>query len=372
MIETRVNTSTMKSVAVRNIAFSIIGYFLGIVCFGAVIVPLGLAESPLSHFVYLFVYAASFSYLAMAYVRSRACFDYRDSKVIGVILGANWCIAFVLWLPMLGDARPSALILSLSIISYYYRFSSVFLSIFCSGIIVLLYVLGSIVSHVYLKQGGDITHDLYMIAAYVPISILLTAIGAKYARQKYALSKLVKKQENIYQKLSQAHVELELLATTDELTKLANRREMNTRLAYEFDRVKRNNATLSILIIDVDHFKSVNDRYGHSFGDKVLKEFANVLKRSLRATDYVARWGGEEFLVVMPDTNGKEARHKAEELARKVKSRKFSQQGQNVTMTFSGGVAELSPELSIEGLIHLADNRLYEAKKAGRDRIIGE
>ncbi len=371
MIENKITMNRIKKSTIRNINSTIVRYILTVIGFGAIIVSLGFTTSPFSYFIYLLTYMIGFSLVAIVYVHTRTHFDFEDSKKIAFILGLNWCIGFVIWLPMLGEARPGALMLSLGIISYYYRYGNLLLSIFSCGIIVLLYVAGCSISHFYLNQPGDIVYDLYIIAAFIPVSLLLISVGTQYSQQKYKLTKLVKQQANLYSKLSKAHTELELVATTDELTRLANRREMNNRLTYEFDRIKRSKEPLSVLIMDLDNFKSVNDRYGHSFGDFILKEFADVLKNNLRSTDYIARWGGEEFLVLMPNTNGQQAKYKAEELARKVREREFTQEDQSVTITVSGGVAEVNANLSIEELINLADSYLYKAKSAGRNRVFG-
>ena len=165
---------------------------------------------------------------------------------------------------------------------------------------------------------------------------------------------------------------LEELAHTDPLTKTLNRRALGERLAAEMERVRRYSTTMSLLLIDLDHFKQINDTHGHLAGDDVLIEVAAVLQRVVRAVDVVARYGGEEFVVVLPETAGAGAEAFAERLRELIESQAFvASRGRAIRLTTSIGVSSF-PDFgveSVEDLLTKADQALYRAKSEGRNRV---
>jgi diguanylate cyclase (GGDEF)-like protein len=162
---------------------------------------------------------------------------------------------------------------------------------------------------------------------------------------------------------------VEALASTDALTGLFNRRRFADVLEREFAVTKRYRNTLSCLLLDLDHFKGINDRFGHDAGDQVLKEVARRISGSLREVDLAARYGGEEFAILLPHTNKADARIVAERLLVNVRAHQFDFGGQLVTVTASIGCAGNSDVVSnkAEDLVKAADIALYEAKSAGRN-----
>ena len=165
---------------------------------------------------------------------------------------------------------------------------------------------------------------------------------------------------------------LEVLAHTDPLTHLLNRRALTARLSAELERVRRYNAPLALLMVDIDHFKLVNDTFGHLAGDDVLQEVATILQRAARSVDMVARYGGEEFVIVLPETGPNGAVAFAERLREKVYSTQFSLSRANKGhLTVSVGVANYpAPGIdSPEDLFRAADAALYRAKEAGRNLV---
>ena len=161
-------------------------------------------------------------------------------------------------------------------------------------------------------------------------------------------------------------------AVKDALTELNNRRHGEDSIQREFNRAHRFERQFSILIIDIDHFKKYNDRYGHPQGDVILKEFAALMSSSLRDVDYIARWGGEEFLAILPNTEEAGAVQAAEKICRNVRRHPFPKRSSQPKrhFTVSIGVATY-PEhgQSVDSLIEAADKALYEAKGAGRDQV---
>ncbi|MEW6570166.1 MAG: diguanylate cyclase [Nitrospirota bacterium] len=169
--------------------------------------------------------------------------------------------------------------------------------------------------------------------------------------------------------LEQVLLKVEILAITDPLTQLYNRRHFETTLEKEFRRTIRYQTPTSCLMIDIDHFKGINDEYGHHAGDQVLKEMARTIKGALREIDIVARWGGEEFIILLPQTAKDAAFKAASRILKKVADSKFP--GIPRQLTVSIGVAGI-PDPSIdsaEKLIRMSDIALYEAKARGRNRI---
>lgn len=160
----------------------------------------------------------------------------------------------------------------------------------------------------------------------------------------------------------------------DPLTGLANRRYLERFLKTEMERAERTGGSLCVVMLDLDHFKRVNDTYGHLCGDKVLQKLGSFLSRSRRSYDLAARYGGEEFVVILPGVSFMRAKATAERLLAKFSEIEFKCDAHEpFNMTFSGGVAGISPKtgykFSPEELLKLADEALYAAKREGRSRI---
>jgi len=165
--------------------------------------------------------------------------------------------------------------------------------------------------------------------------------------------------------------ELRTLASTDPLTGASNRRQFMSRLSGEFERCKRYNTSLVLLSLDIDHFKRINDTYGHPSGDDVLKELVSLCMSTLRTTDIFGRVGGEEFQAALTQTRIGAGQNTAERLRRRVERCKVETHGQTITFTISIGVTALRPDdESIEELLKRADEALYQAKRTGRNRIV--
>ncbi len=164
--------------------------------------------------------------------------------------------------------------------------------------------------------------------------------------------------------------QLRELADTDPLTGCANRRVLDQRLREELDRARRYDQVVTVVLLDVDDFKRVNDTYGHQVGDRVLKDIAILLRRELRTMDFLARYGGEEFVVVLPETGGTGARLFADRILRRVAAHNFGDMAIPVNATVSAGLATFPDDriADDESLMKLADENLYKAKRAGRNR----
>lgn len=176
--------------------------------------------------------------------------------------------------------------------------------------------------------------------------------------------------EDITSKLA-IEKENERLACVDHLTNLSNRRDFITKAAAELSRAQRYGAPLTVLMIDLDHFKNVNDCFGHHVGDRVLSAFADKLRHCVREVDLTGRLGGEEFAVLLPNTNADEASDVMDRLRAELASAPIANTDQHaIYLTISVGLAELAPSIvSVEAFLSKADSALYAAKRNGRDRL---
>jgi len=172
--------------------------------------------------------------------------------------------------------------------------------------------------------------------------------------------------------LAQALEQIRQLATHDDLTGLLNRRAMLDRMQLEQHRSLRSGSPLLIAQLDIDHFKAVNDTHGHAAGDLVLQSFADTVRRNVRDTDVLARWGGEEFVLLLCDTPAADAVALMERLRQAVQAMQVpvAQGGQPITVTVSIGLARHAPADPLAGTLERADQALYAAKAGGRNRVV--
>lgn len=172
--------------------------------------------------------------------------------------------------------------------------------------------------------------------------------------------------------LREMNAQLEALSVTDALTGLANRRRLMTRLDEEVQRARRYKTPLSVVMIDIDHFKDVNDTHGHAMGDMVLRNIGAMLKASVRATDLAARYGGEELTLILAHTDGPGAVQVAENLREKFAELEHTLDGVTIRKTVSMGVSSRDGQGEVptsEDLLKVADEALYRAKQGGRNRV---
>ncbi len=159
--------------------------------------------------------------------------------------------------------------------------------------------------------------------------------------------------------------------TKDSLTEIYNRRFFESKLEYELERHKRYQRPLSLIMIDIDYFKNINDKFGHQAGDQVLADLATLLDRRLRMVDTVARYGGEEFCIILPETKIQDATHLAGQLRQMVAEAKFKNEQQQLDITISLGVIEATgQDITLEQLLKKVDDALYSAKEKGRNTVV--
>lgn len=220
----------------------------------------------------------------------------------------------------------------------------------------------------YLDKAKESFAALPLLSEGIPVGIL-TILGAKEEEiDKFLIMTeqlaLEVKKINLYEKI-------QMLAITDGLTNIYVRRHFLERLDEEVGRCARHNLNLSVLMIDIDHFKQCNDTRGHLVGDIVLKEMANIMKEQVRQIDLVGRYGGEEFVIALPDTNKTSAAHVADRLRESIEKHQFRAYDEIIATTISIGLATYPDDSKdVPALIDRADQALYKAKEEGRNRVV--
>jgi diguanylate cyclase (GGDEF)-like protein len=178
-------------------------------------------------------------------------------------------------------------------------------------------------------------------------------------------------QKRAEERIHELNSRLEQMAMTDELTGLQNRRSFFRRGGHETKRAHRYRTPLSLLMLDLDDFKQVNDTYGHDFGDLALQRVARTLEGNIREVDILARLGGEEFAILLPNTGPEAAAELGERLRSAVESETCSSRGRSLNVTVSVGVASYDHDLlDLDGMLRIADRAMYQAKNQGRNRVV--
>jgi diguanylate cyclase (GGDEF)-like protein len=175
--------------------------------------------------------------------------------------------------------------------------------------------------------------------------------------------------DSVNTELQEKNTKLHQLAITDELTGLFNRKHLMETLNAEVTRSKRNERSFALLVIDIDHFKSVNDTYGHQKGDEVLRLLAGIFHDTVRSCDYVARYGGEEFIAMLPEVGAEGGREVAERIRARVARESINRRGDRVTVSIGMAVFAEHGD-NPQTLFQQADQALYAAKAAGRNRVV--
>ncbi len=210
------------------------------------------------------------------------------------------------------------------------------------------------------RYPGDVE-----LGHFLMLAIMLPAVSALAAQLGRLRERLVRQKAELAEALSL----ISQLATRDDLTGLANRRHMLDLMNKERQRSMRSGAPFCLALVDLDHFKRINDRHGHAAGDDVLRAFAREASATIRASDALARWGGEEFVLMLPDTRAALARQGLERLRQRCASGLTAgAAGERVTVSI--GVAEHRAGETVEQTLERADRALYEAKAQGRDRVV--
>jgi diguanylate cyclase (GGDEF)-like protein len=204
--------------------------------------------------------------------------------------------------------------------------------------------------------GGDTSLLGYVISIIVP-TIIASVVSYFYL--------------NMYFELDRSRQEIHNLAIRDDLTQIFNRRHFFELARRELERSRRNGNSLSVILFDFDDFKKINDNYGHLVGDFVLKELCCACQNTIRPYDMIARFGGEEFIILLPDTAETSARALADRLCRFIAKQSVSYNGSTIQMTISVGLTSFRAQIdSLDDFLSRADDALYRAKRTGKNKVV--
>ncbi len=294
-------------------------------------------------------------------------FNYRSLKRGNIIRAAKTYVLFgscfgmiVIW--MSGDLFVFTGFFVHTIISLFSVFT--FRRKEAKYMILLNFITGTL--GLYLRYALNIWGSDYTPAELIQLFFFMCLIMGSMGFFGYKISLLLK---TALINVNEKNTTLYQLSITDKLTGLNNRMRLDRVLMDEAERARRYCSVFSVILMDIDHFKRVNDTFGHQIGDETLIRFADLIRNNIRSTDIAGRWGGEEFLVICPETDLESARNLAEKLRVKIEDYSFpGVPGQ----TASFGINQFYPENEVSRLIGLADDALYRAKETGRNRVCSE
>lgn len=339
------------------------------------------------------------SYLAVAFDLAR--FDYADIfdfqlmvlGMIGVCLLVNsvipkpgnrygffmlvtqgivWLVLYSLWMLILQDLRFFGLAAAVVAFTFLFSYGRLVYSLLMLLFFLVFHFSLCTYAIVILKQPGDLAMELLSTVFFGMVNVFLAFLGHQLVAQKRGLVAAKRQIQAGEIELRAAMKALRKIANSDEMTGLMNRRAMQDAMRREMERCRREKTTFSLAMLDVDHFKQVNDRYGHACGDHCLIELAGRIRESIRSIDLAARWGGEEFLVLFIDTHLETGLRATENLKQTVESDAINFEGRLLHIHSSIGVVEVGPHDDLGMKIREADSLLYQAKILGRNRIESE
>ncbi|WP_273149992.1 diguanylate cyclase [Methylophaga thiooxydans] len=221
---------------------------------------------------------------------------------------------------------------------------------------------------IIISSNSDSEHVIKALS-YGADDYIVKPIDGRFLNAKFAVAQRIL---GIQEKLRQTNLVLEKLAYYDELTGVLNRRAGNASFQVEMDRAIRKGQNVCIAMVDIDHFKKINDTFGHQAGDEVLKAFSRVLRQTMRPYDIVCRYGGEEFMLIAEINNKDEASDLFERVRETISTKEIRHANQSISITASFGVHVFIPrtDMVLISLVQKADEALYEAKSAGRNKVI--
>lgn len=209
-----------------------------------------------------------------------------------------------------------------------------------------------------------------ILQVYIILFLLVIIFLAIVLNQSRIVRRTNEKMAKANKELNIVNEKLKKIATTDFLTNLSNRREMINKIEYEQQRFARNNKKFVLMMADLDDFKNINDKYGHDGGDFILVSIANLIKSTIRKQDMLGRWGGEEFLLLLPETDLKGGKALAEKIRKNISVTPFIFDKNSISVTITFGVTVYDRKMSIDDCIRVADRALYRGKRSGKNTVV--
>ncbi|MBB3167675.1 GGDEF domain-containing protein [Simiduia aestuariiviva] len=338
--------SKYKRVLLRNTTLSFVAYHIG---FALTLFIHAYTNARLDTYALLsFLAFIYLSHCALFYaIKTRPVVTLHFTKVMLVAQMVLWMIVFIPWNYFLGSAKPLALILAFFGVHYLFLYARFLFSALTISYLAVVHLVNSYIAIHYFGLDDEFYLQIVYVAGFV-LSSGLIALHSSHVAQKI--------RDN---------------AAKDSLTQLYNRRHFLKLLEVEQERVRRHGEVASLLMLDIDHFKNINDSFGHYTGDKILTGFAQCITKEIRANDFCCRWGGEEFLILLCHTNSTQAYEFGLRLKNCICTQVLLPNIEPQTITFSGGISQLDAESTVHESINRADELLYLAKEGGRDRICG-
>ncbi len=303
---------------------------------------------------YLSVYLAGLLVTLSTYLILPALYKRSEKGTAYIFLLGSCGTLFILFVILsfldsafINDTDLTAYCMGLLLVGFMLRIDYRISAVICSAGIVLFLSLMTLFT----------TYEVTFQSVLPLLAINTLAVYFSYIREDFF--------HNVYR--DKQFIEEE--AMQDSLTETYNRRYMEKELNRYIERKKEQDLPFSCLFIDIDFFKKINDEYGHASGDNVLRQFASILRKGVRTSDRVIRYGGEEFVVILADTDLPRARETAERFRKQIETTRFSSLTEGITASF--GIAQATAEDTADSLIQRADNYLYQAKKEGRNRCCG-
>jgi len=294
-----------------------------------------------------------------------------------------WLAAYGVWVLTLREVRVMALFCAMMPLTFMLSDTKAAKSLTIALSAFVIQIAASWYAIARLGQVGEFKLEVYYAFCFAPAALFLCYLSGLFSQQRLevqtvkrsaeesrdALAIEVEKTQRANAELAEAMKTIEAMARVDALTGLFNRRHLMDALTLARDRHARTGQAFCVVIVDIDHFKNVNDTYGHLQGDVVLRDVALVLQGTLRACDLCARYGGEEFMLLLEQTRAPEAAVCAERLRLLVEQQRIAGFAPDFSVTISLGIAEFADGESIDQCIARADAALYGAKRGGRNRV---
>jgi diguanylate cyclase (GGDEF)-like protein len=325
--------------------------------------------------------ALSLLFLGMVHVKRTISVGFANLVFFGQF--AVWLVMYPIWFLTLREIRSMALFCALMALSFLLSHARLSQSVLITATATLIQLAGSYYAIFHLDQPGDYRREVFYTLCFLPCALFICHLSGQFAAQRAevkaakrsaeqsrdALQAESERASRLNAELQDALRAIQENAIRDVLTGLYNRRHLQERLETEKKRADRSGTIFSVIVLDIDHFKRVNDTFGHLKGDDVLKAVAQVIQAGLRETDLCARFGGEEFVIVLEQTHANTALICAERVRQLVERAPVPSIGADFHVTVSLGVSAYQPIEDIAQTIARADEALYRAKRAGRNRV---
>ena len=343
---------------------------------------LGLSSVHFGEIVFVTVFTMASTLVFYAALRLRKTVSTRYARLFQMGQYLTWLVAYAIWVVTLREIRVMALFCAMMALTFMLSDTKASKSLGIALGAFLIQILASWYAIHGLGQPGVFKLEVYYAFCFAPAALFLTYLSGLFSRQRLEVKRVkrgaedsrdalaieVARSRRANAELAQAMQTIEAMARMDSLTGLSNRRHLMESLELARKRHARTRLPFSVIVVDIDHFKNINDSFGHPQGDAVLRELARLLQSTLRDCDLCARYGGEEFMLLLEKAGAEEAARCGERVRGLVEKQKFAGLPPGFSVTISLGIAQFAEGESVDQCIARADAALYRAKRGGRNR----